>query len=731
MRGLTTTLMVFLWVIGFTASAQADTELQVNAGFVGRVVEGTMTPLHFHAEHQGAPLTGQLIVEQTVETPYRGTSTETLTTRIELGQRANKSWTLYFPLQSIVYPLNIRLIQDDGEIIVEETLDLRDIGQNEPLVVALSDSSFPPELPTSEKILSLSPEEIPDHVSAFEAIRRLYLGAFNLSELSTAQQQALLHWVMLGGELVVFSGENWYIQETPMLSQWLPVAPDTVAATPFGDQEIFILTGNVQGQVLQLHEEQPLLVRRSVGQGRVWLSTINPLAAEVDFNFWQHLQPVVVAALGNTPFPSELPTEETIVQLDPKVVPTDVNGFESIKRLYLGDFNLSDLTAAQRRAMEQWLTLGGELVILAGDNWPAQESAFLNRLMPLDDVTLQRVRFDDGQTLDVLVGAPRGQVQTVHFKENRPWLLRRDAGRGLVWLSTMNPLHMDVPASFWNTLKPRQDVEADQTFEQLSVEIFDEQPLEVPAKAVVGAMLVVFIAGAALWTWMSLKKTVWLWILLGWTAGSGAVFWMFVNQPHYTDALTHNEYGIETVLPDGQAFSDTWIGLYAQRRDVVDFQFPAHYKPWQQLPQQRGEHLFDLEYAVDTTTQLQVKAHPQQKRVLRGTATHPAHLSWKAVSGGVLEVTSHLDLKQVWMLHQGKILAIGPLAAGQTRQVQIDQLAPMEPRRQLPEPTQALWSWVLGQKQPPTLLAAWHDQSDIQPADPWGTYRLIVAEVKL
>ncbi len=722
--------LIFLFVLlGFSSSALAQTQLQVSAGFGQRVVEGTMTPLHIQLEHQGTPFEGQLILEQSIETPFRGVHRERLSTDVALGQRANKNLTLYFPLESIVYPLEIRLVNSEGDVIAEQSLDLRDIGQVNPLVVALSDVSFPPQLPTGEIVLSLNPDEIPDHVSAFESLQRLYLGSFDLSQLSEPQQQALWHWVMLGGEMVVFAGENWYVQDTPALAQWLPLLPEQVVSVKFNDQDIFMLQGPARGQVLQLHDDLPLLVRQPLGQGRVWLSSINPLATEMDNRFWQHLQPIVIAALSQTPFPAELPTGESILQLDPDVMPNDVNGFQSIQRLYLGDFNLMDLSAAQRQALEQWLTLDGELVVFSGDNWPTQSNAFLREWLPMTPEQLRRASFEDGQTVQMLSGTTRGQ--TVQFKESQPWLIRRSAtqGQGQVWLATMNPLTMEVPANFWLPLKPTLNLENSQTFEQLAVELFAQQPLEVPAKTLVGLMLVVFIGGVAMWTWLSLKKTFWIWILLGWTAGSGVVFAVFINQPHYAKPLTRNEYGIETILPDGEAFSQTWVGYYSQRREQLHVNFPTHDRPWQQLPLERGEHLFDMDYAVADATQLQLQTHPQQTRILRSSGTHPAHVSWSTLSNGALQVVSRIDLEQVWLLHQGNVLGIGPMAADQPRQIQFSQLALMQTQRQLPKAVHELWTWVLEQQQPPTLLAAWHHQSDIQPSDSLGTYRLIVAEV--
>jgi len=730
MLSLKPTFIAFLLLLGFSTTALAETQLQVNIGFAGRVVEGTMSPLSIHLEHQGAAFEGQLVIQQSIDTPFRGVYQETMVTDVALGQRANKTLSLYFPLESIVYPLEIHLENDAGEILAEHSLDLRDLGQANPLVVALSDNSFPSELPTGEKILSLRSDEIPDHVSAFDAFQRLYLGAFDLSQLSEAQQKALFHWVMLGGELVVFAGENWYIQETPVLSQWLPITPEQVVSVNFDQEEIFMLQGATQGQVLQFHNDLPLLIRQPLGQGRIWLSTINPLGTQMEDRFWQHLQPIVVAALSNTPFPAELPTGESILQLDPEVVPIDINGFENIQRLYLGDYNLMELSATQRSALEQWLTLGGELVVFAGDNWPTQINAFLRKWIPMEPQQLRQISFDDGQTVQVLTGTSSGQ--TIQFKESQPWLLRHNGNQfqGQVWLATMNPLSMDVPANFWLPLKPDTIVEDNQTFEQLAADIFSQQPLEVPAKTLVGLMLVVFIGGVALWTWLSLKKTVWLWVLLGWTASSGVVFAVYVNQPHYAQSLTRNEYSIETILSDGEAYTQKWLGFYTQRRETLNVNFPAHDRPWQQLPLERGENLFDLAYEVNESIQLQLNAHPQQTRILRAAGTHPAHLSWTSVAEDALQLVSRVDLKQVWVLHQGRILEVGALKAGQPQQIQFQQLPLMQTKQKLPSVVQELWEWVKEQQQPPTLLAAWHDQSDIQPQQQLGTYHLIVAEVK-
>jgi len=558
-----------LGVVGaaLAPSAYGATQMEVSVGFA-RAVAGAMTPIRVHVEHSGLPVEANLTVSQTVESPWNGVFTETLNTSLQLGQRANKRFTLYFPLNSVVYPLRVQLKAASGQILAQRTFDFRDQGDSKPLAVVLSETAFPPTLPTGETVYPLDAAQLPENVVGFEAIRRLYLGRFDLSTLSDKQQRALLHWLMLGGEIVVFGGENWYVQNGPLLRPWLPLgAPE-----------------------------------------------LNTFVAE------------------------------------------------------------------------------------------------------------------DGTKAPLLSGDVRGEV--VYALEQRPWLLVRPVGRGKLWLSAVDPLDSPPPESFWSSLVPVKKVD-ELSLEEVARNAFERQKLFYPARTSLAALLLAFVAGVGVWSWLSSRHA---WGLAGsvmWVVAFSVAFvWLF-DRPPYAQPLVVTEYGLERALPDGSAFQQTWYGVYAQRREQVTLAFPTAATPRQLLPEQRGEHAFDLTYAVGETTQLQFSARSHQIRSFVSTSGSTPTLRW-ALSDGRLTLSSSKALRQVWLWDQGVAYDLGTLASGQTRQFQLNQLETFALEQRLPSAVVALWNLSTLTQKRATVVGAWRAgrSATLSPSAHHPVYQLVVAEVR-
>ena len=561
-------LLCLLFIVLAPGSlARAATQFDVTVGFANRVVDNTFTPVRVHIQHTGLAIEGKLVLAQTVSTPWRGVFTETLNQPFKLGQRANKVFTVYFPLNSTTYPLEARLEDRSGQIIARHTLDLRDADAGQRLVLALSETGFPGELPSGETVLSLQSEQLPDNVAGFESIRRLYLGRLNLATLGRARQQALFQWIMLGGDLVVLGGNNWYIQDTPLLRPWLPLVPEGVE--------------------------------------------------EVDYAF--------------------------------------------------------------------------------------------------------------GDTTPTVSGALRGSVLFSSAK-NRPLILRRSLGRGYVWFTTIDPLAHPPFAAFWEALKqpPFQD---GMSFPQLAQNTFLQQPLSFPSRVLVGVVLMAFIGGVAVFSWISLRKPWAGATLFGWVLASAIGVVVLLAQPRFSQPLTAAEYGVETILSDGTAYRQTWLGLYAQRKEAIQIVFPASASVRQQLPDNRGNHLYDLNYLIDTGTRITFSTQPQQIRTLLSNEPASPSLLWHPAPDGIVEVESTLELEQTWLLHGGKLYALGRLQPGRPRRFHLESLVELSVE-DLPPAVAALWSWSIDRRQSGSFVGGWHGQGRAvfqMPAFK-HTYHVVVAQ---
>lgn len=574
-RTIRNVVLTLGWMLSAVAlNAYAETRMTVFAGFAGNVVvQQTLTPVRVQLQHNGPPLVGQLVLSQTVETPWRGTFTENLVVPIRLGQRANKTFKLYFPLTSIVYPLQVRLESPAGDVLLEQTLDFRDDGQSAPIVVALSETKFPKELPSGETVYTLSVAELPERLEGFESFKRLYLGRFDLSVLKDEQQQALLHWIMLGGELILLTGENWYVQDGPLLRPWLPLAPDRV--TTF--------------------------------------------------------------------------TRET------------------------------------------------------------------------------------GETIELLSGTVQGDV--VYAVEGRPWVLVRPVGQGRVWMTTVNPFSTDVPDSFWQALRPAQDFKNEESFEQVARVAFDQHILKHPSRTLLAGLIFAFVAGVALWSFFAMRKPWGIAALLLWVGVASGGILLVLHQPQYVKLLTAAEFGVERTLPDGTAIQRAWFGVYAQRKEDVSLLFPSAATTRQLLPNERGDHLFDLDYALGEKNEVRFTSGAQQIRALLNVTQSNPKLLWSLDQENnllQLQWTGAVLPEYAWLWHEGAFYELDALEAAPAR-LQLDQLQKIRLAERLPIQVVKLWEWAVGAERATTVLGAWHRQ-DFSPSLR-GTgkrvYHLVISGVPL
>jgi len=547
-----------LWValallVGWAAPARAETELDVAVGLAGRVVQDTFATLRVTVRHSGVPVDARLVVSQTVDSPWSGVLTERLVQPVGLGQRSQKRFALLFHLRSLIYPLHVRLETAAGATLAGQTLELRDRGSQEPLTLALSEGGFPASLPDGVSVRTVAPETLPAHPAGFDPVQRLYLGRFDPNRLEPDQRDALLHWVMRGGELVLFAGENWFVQDAPFLRPWLPLVPE----------------------------------------GR-------PAAAD-----------------------------------------------------------------------------------------------------PL-----------------VLRGAVRGTV--TYARGEQPWVVRRRVGAGWIWMSALNPLTAEVPDAFWGGFRSPSALESEVPFSQWAREAFDQTILPFPNRSLIAAALGLLVAGSALGGWLTLRTRWGVLALLGWTGASALSFGLWLGQPPYAQPLAATEYGVERALPDGNAHAHTWFGVFAERREQVTLALPAGAAVRQDLPPQRGDHLFDLESLLEGAHALRFTAHPGRVRGFTSSALRPAALrgEWGA-DRSTVEVVSQVDLTRAWLWRSGTVYDLGPLAAGEPKRVALDAARRAPLAEFVPRAVAALWAWALRTTQSPYVLGGWHDRASAQsaPAD--------------
>jgi hypothetical protein len=300
-------LILSLAIILLTSPAEAATiasaesiDLQVDLGFHGYYAPGYRTPVRIRLiNHGGVPISGELILSQTAQTLQGQTRTVRIVQAINLPAEAHQRYELELPIFSSreFLPSEAQLqlvLRDRDRTLAQQTISLGDyrdaLGR---LNLLLSEAPESATLPDGQALVSVDPQELPEHWVGYQGVQRLYLGRFNLDSLSSEQRQALQDWLSSGGELVVLLGGNWYFQQGRALEELLPFMPSDVQVVTINGSSQQVTVGQTRGTVLESAESgPPLLIQGRFGRGFVYAVTVNPFAlgsGPQDQALWQRL----------------------------------------------------------------------------------------------------------------------------------------------------------------------------------------------------------------------------------------------------------------------------------------------------------------------------------------------------------------------------------------------------------------------------------------------------------
>jgi hypothetical protein len=264
------------------ASSAQSIELDADLGFHGYYVPGYLTPVRVHLSNQGPTVTGQLILSQSAETPEGQVRTVQIVQALNLPQGAHQRYELELPLfsprKSLISEPQLQLVlQAEGRTLAQKTISLHDYDYAfDRLNLSLSEAPAPAKLPSGQPLLPVDLSQLPNHWSGYQGVQQLYLGRFNLSDLSAGQRQALRDWLNSGGELIVLLGGNWYFQQDQILNELLPFKPRDVQPAQIDGLPLQIAVGQTQGTVLISTDSGiPLLIRGRFGRGTIYAVTVD------------------------------------------------------------------------------------------------------------------------------------------------------------------------------------------------------------------------------------------------------------------------------------------------------------------------------------------------------------------------------------------------------------------------------------------------------------------------
>jgi len=260
------TLFVVAFVL-MTVGATATPRLAVRVGFDGRFVPEYLAPLRVEIAGIGNSFTGFLLVTQKVGNPWRGEAESRTKIPLRLSEAAEQEYVI--PIYDFIDPLRVDLLSEEREILAEEPVELRAYRKEAPFPVAVG--ALSPHF--DETFVAIDPNALPVHWAAYEAVSSLWIGSIT-DRISKDQWEAVGRWVLAGGTLVVFSGPDFYLLDSPSLRELLPLADPS----PSDTEGLTTLHGDMRpgADRVLARDDLPLVILRRYGAGAVFLCTVRP-----------------------------------------------------------------------------------------------------------------------------------------------------------------------------------------------------------------------------------------------------------------------------------------------------------------------------------------------------------------------------------------------------------------------------------------------------------------------
>ena len=256
-------------------SASATPQLEVRLGFAERFVPGTLTPICVKIAGVDT-FTGFLVLTQKAGNPWRGEAISRV--EIPLALAGGEKLERLIPIYDFTHPLAVSLLDQGEKVLAGVTIDLRSRMREEAFPLAVGVLPFP----FADELVAIDEEALPRLWPAYEAVSSLWVG-HTAKGLPEDSWNAIGRWVSAGGTLVLFTGEDFYLLDSPVLRALLPLANPRLS---LGENGVQILRGEERPNVRTLlsREGDPLLLLRRYGAGAVYLVTTSAFnLEETDF----------------------------------------------------------------------------------------------------------------------------------------------------------------------------------------------------------------------------------------------------------------------------------------------------------------------------------------------------------------------------------------------------------------------------------------------------------------
>jgi hypothetical protein len=256
-------------------SASATPQLDVELGLAERFVPGTLTPICVKIAGVDT-FTGSLVLTQKAGNPWRGEAISRV--KIPLTLAGGGKLERLIPIYDFTHPLAVSLLDQGEKVLAEVKIDLRSRMREAAFPLAVGVLPFP----FAEELVAIDEEALPHSWPAYEALSSLWVGHI-AKGLPEDSWNAIGHWVSAGGTLILLTGEDFYLLDSPILRALLPLANPRLS---LGENGVQILHGEKRPNTRTLlsRKGDPLLFLRRYGAGEVYLVTTSAFnLEETDF----------------------------------------------------------------------------------------------------------------------------------------------------------------------------------------------------------------------------------------------------------------------------------------------------------------------------------------------------------------------------------------------------------------------------------------------------------------
>ncbi len=240
-------------------SLPAQIVMDVFGGWDGRAISQRWIPVVVEVSNKGLPISGFIEIHTDGPLPERLTLTW-----VEIPMQTTKRIWVYLPPMTYPSALKVALLNHRQRMLYEVPLKLevfsppsRLVAESIPsgwLKMGLSHHRTRESRPDwiSTRMLK---QHLPDAAVGYDGLDALHLGWSDVSDLNSAQRQALLDWIWCGGHLIVSAEDSNAWRSDRWWSSWLPFHVD-------GQQSV----SDLAPLGTWLHDQSPLLDKEGLGE---------------------------------------------------------------------------------------------------------------------------------------------------------------------------------------------------------------------------------------------------------------------------------------------------------------------------------------------------------------------------------------------------------------------------------------------------------------------------------